>query len=39
MILELQKLRSIKDDIAKKLTDLEMQIKEKKLKLDEKIRN
>ncbi len=37
-VLELQKLRSIKDDIAKKLTDLEMQIKEKKLKLDEKIR-
>ena len=37
-VLELQKLRSIKDDIAKKLTDLEMQIKEKKLKADEKIR-
>ena len=37
-VLELQKLRSNKDDIANKLTDLEMHIKEKTLKLDEKIR-
>ena len=37
-VLELQKLRSNKDDIAKKLNDLEIQIKERTLKLNEKMK-
>lgn len=36
--LEFQKLRAYKDEVAKKLNDLDIQIKEKKLKQDEKIK-
>ena len=38
-VLELQKLRSYKDEMAKKMSDLDARIKEKKLKLDEKIKH
>lgn len=38
-VLELQKLRSYKDEVAKKMSDLDAHIKEKKLKLDEKIKH
>lgn len=37
-VLELQKLRAYKDEVAKNINDLDIQIKEKKLKLDEKIK-